>query len=166
MSTRIYLCFLPVVLALFGASGAEAGHRLRPHPVYGYGAYFAGPGYLPPPPRYYPYVFAPVPLAEFELDQYYEERFDESYFEPVYEPPAKKAAPAKKKTAAVKPASPAAALSCEKAASVVGGYGFGDVKATDCSGKVYIFSARRDGKAYAIKLSAANGELTEVRKLQ
>jgi hypothetical protein len=40
------------------------------------------------------------------------------------------------------------------------------VKPTVCSGRVYAFDAARDGKAYAIKLNATNGELTEVRKVR
>jgi hypothetical protein len=71
--------------------------------------------------------------------------------------PAKPAA--KKKTAA------AAGLSCEKATSVVTGYGFSGVTPSSCSGKVYAFNATRDGKSFAIKLDSASGELTEVKKL-
>lgn len=64
-----------------------------------------------------------------------------------------------------KPASRAAGqISCEAAAGIVGGFGFSDVRATSCSGNVYSFSASRDGSAYSIKLSAADGELTEVKK--
>lgn len=61
---------------------------------------------------------------------------------------------------------PKGALTCAKAESIVTGYGFTAVKAADCDGQVYAFNAIRDGKPYAIKLSAANGELTEVRKVQ
>jgi hypothetical protein len=60
----------------------------------------------------------------------------------------------------------AAALSCDKATAIVSGYGFATVKAEDCEGKVYAFKASRDGKAYAIKLNAGSGELTEVKKLR
>ncbi|MBM3521302.1 MAG: hypothetical protein FJX63_11165 [Alphaproteobacteria bacterium] len=82
------------------------------------------------------------------------------------------------KTATVKPkaetaaadegdvALPKGALTCAKAEGIVTGYGFTAVKASDCDGQVYAFNAMRDGKPYAIKLSAANGELTEVRKVQ
>jgi hypothetical protein len=59
----------------------------------------------------------------------------------------------------------AAPLSCEKATSVVTGYGFSSVTPSTCSGKVYAFNATRDGKSFAIKLDPANGELTEVKKL-
>jgi hypothetical protein len=65
----------------------------------------------------------------------------------------------KKKTAA------ASGLSCEKASSVVTGYGFSGVTASSCTGKVYAFNATRDGKSFAIKLDSASGELTEVKKL-
>jgi hypothetical protein len=56
-------------------------------------------------------------------------------------------------------------LSCEKATSVVSGYGFSSVTPSSCSGKVYAFNATRDGKSFAIKLDPASGELTEVKKL-
>ena len=42
---------------------------------------------------------------------------------------------------------------------------FRRVKAESCNGKVYAFNATRDGKPFAIKVDAANGELTEVKKL-
>lgn len=70
----------------------------------------------------------------------------------------------KKKTAASK-APAASGLSCEKAGSVVSGYGFSGVTPSSCSGKVYAFNATRDGKSFAIKLDPASGELTEVKKL-
>ncbi|MFW6077654.1 MAG: hypothetical protein ACOC71_07860 [Hyphomicrobiales bacterium] len=56
------------------------------------------------------------------------------------------------------------AMSCEAAADIVRSFGFSDVQSTSCSGDIYGFEADRDGKAYAIRLSAADGELTEVRK--
>lgn len=55
-------------------------------------------------------------------------------------------------------------LSCESASDIIKGFGFSDVRANSCSGQEYDFSAARDGNDYDIKLSAANGELTEVRK--
>ena len=58
-----------------------------------------------------------------------------------------------------------AGLSCDKAGTIVTGYGFTGVKAQSCKGKVYAFNATRDGKSFAIKLDAASGELTEVKKL-
>jgi hypothetical protein len=73
--------------------------------------------------------------------------------------PAKQAEP--KKTAS----KAASGLSCEKATSVVSGYGFSSVTPSSCSGKVYAFNATRDGKSFAIKLDPASGELTEVKKL-
>ena len=62
------------------------------------------------------------------------------------------------------PASQRRAVSCEDAAEIVESFGFSDVQSTSCSGKVFAFDATRDGNAYSIKLSAADGELTEVRK--
>lgn len=60
----------------------------------------------------------------------------------------------------------AGGMSCDKAGSIISGYGFQSVKASSCAGKVYAFNATRDGKSFAIKLDAASGELTEVKKLQ
>jgi hypothetical protein len=56
------------------------------------------------------------------------------------------------------------AMSCEAAIEIVESFGFTDVRSTSCNGDVYGFDAARDGDAYAIKLSAADGALTEVRK--
>jgi hypothetical protein len=119
--------------------------------------------------------------------------FDESYYEPQPAPPpkAKKKATetppkpsAASGTASTGEASPsattktasqpkaesatakaAAGLSCEKAASIIAGYGFSDVAPARCAGKVYAFNAKRDGKSFAIKLDSASGQLSEVKKL-
>ena len=109
-------------------------------------------------------------------------QIDESYYEPApaqsmqpkaVKPPAKAAAtpPANpalpQKSAAVAPAKPLAEgpLSCEKATTVVSGFGFSSVEAASCAGKVYAFNAKRGGKSFAIKLDPTSGELTEVKKL-
>jgi hypothetical protein len=55
-------------------------------------------------------------------------------------------------------------ISCEAAADIVRDFGFSDVRSTSCSGQVYGFDAARDGSAYSITISAADGELTEVRR--
>jgi hypothetical protein len=55
-------------------------------------------------------------------------------------------------------------FSCEAAADIVETFGFSDVQSTSCSGDVYGFDASRDGSSYSIRVSAANGELTEVRR--
>jgi len=55
-------------------------------------------------------------------------------------------------------------ISCEAAIDIIESFGFSDVQSTSCSGDVYGFDASRDGNEYSIKLSAADGELTEVRK--
>ena len=135
--------------------------------------------------------FGDYALSEEEFDELYGRRarreaeaYDEDYYEPELVKPRRKAKtqqeqPAKKKSAA-KPApkkeasaatakkpAPAksAGLSCEKAGSVVTGYGFSSVTPSSCEGKVYAFNAQRDGKSFAIKLDPASGELTEVKKL-
>jgi hypothetical protein len=63
-------------------------------------------------------------------------------------------------------ASSSKGISCDKAGQIISGYGFTGVKPATCAGQVYAFNATRDGKNFAIKLNAANGELTEVKKLQ
>ena len=80
-------------------------------------------------------------------------------------PPADPALP--QKSAAANPAKPLAdgPLSCEKATTVVSGFGFSSVEAASCAGKVYAFNAKRGGKSFAIKLDPTSGELTEVKKL-
>ncbi len=80
-------------------------------------------------------------------------------------PAAKPSLTKPQSTAAAKPAPAAAALTCDKATSIVGGYGFAGVKAETCKGKVYAFNATRDGKNFAIKVDSTSGELTEVKKL-
>lgn len=57
-----------------------------------------------------------------------------------------------------------ASMSCERASKILDGYGFSSVKASNCEGKENAFAATRDGKSYVIKMSSANGELTQVKK--
>jgi hypothetical protein len=81
----------------------------------------------------------------------------------VAAPPAKKTqvasvAPLKKPSAN--------SITCGKAASIVADYGFSNIKTADCEGKDYAFNATRGGAPYLIRMSAATGELTEVKKLQ
>lgn len=122
------------------------------------------------------------------------DNFDESYYEPEPAQPQKQkkkaavtpqkpaatgnAASAKaisptpatkpaseQKTAAAAPKPSSGGMSCEKAASVIAGYGFSDVVPSSCAGKLYAFNAKRDGKPFAIKVDAKNGDLAEVKKL-
>ncbi|HEY7749686.1 MAG TPA: hypothetical protein VH933_13550 [Aestuariivirgaceae bacterium] len=58
----------------------------------------------------------------------------------------------------------AGSVSCDKAKSIVSGYGFGNVEAKSCSGETYSFSAQRGGKNFSITVSALSGELTEVKR--
>ena len=148
------------------------------------------PGYFPPPPsrrvyRYYPDIYE---------DDLYEDDYDDEVYsyeepEPFYEPqPRKKkkstaSAPSKVKPKAAekpkkKPAQTASApkpkkttkttasssVSCDKAKSIVTGYGFSDIQTQSCSGSVYSFAATRGGKSFSVKVSALNGELTEVKR--
>jgi hypothetical protein len=68
-------------------------------------------------------------------------------------------------TAEAAPSPTTSALSCGKAGTIIEGYGFSGVKPESCKGKIFAFNATRGGRTFAIKLDAASGELTEVRKL-
>lgn len=57
-------------------------------------------------------------------------------------------------------------IGCTAGAAVVTGYGFGDVKPKACTGNTYAYTAARGGKIYEIKLTAASGEITDVKKLK
>ena len=58
-----------------------------------------------------------------------------------------------------------AAVSCAKGASIVTSYGFSTVTSKTCTGGTYTYGATRSGKNFEIQVSAANGELTAVKKL-
>lgn len=94
-----------------------------------------------------------------------------SVYENPYQPPRKKKTtanvPAKQASVALtaKPSTKATGkVSCDKAKTIIGGYGFSDVQSKGCDGSVYSFSARRDGKNFDIKVSSLSGELTEVKR--
>jgi hypothetical protein len=83
--------------------------------------------------------------------------------------PKKSQKPVTKPKSAKKPttqpqAKKTGAITCDKASKIVSGYGFSAVKPSTCEGKEYAFAATRDGKNYVIKMSSANGELTQVQK--
>lgn len=58
-----------------------------------------------------------------------------------------------------------AAVTCAKGANIVTSYGFSAVTSKTCTGGTYIYGATRSGKNFEIQVSAANGELTAVKKL-
>jgi hypothetical protein len=72
-----------------------------------------------------------------------------------------------RKVASIDSASEAneASRSCNKAKAVIGKYGFEDIEAKGCKGKVYHFSATRNGTRYSVKISALTWELTEIKKV-
>jgi len=167
------------LIALGSAENADAGSKwkFRYYDAYPeYESFYPGPIFIPPP-RYYRQYDR---YSAYEDD--YDDEFDPDYYEPRYAPPPprkkiKKAPPApqaakpsttKKKTVTKKPVQTqtkkATAISCDRASKIVTGYGFSSVKASSCQGKEYAFAATRDGKNYVIKMSAANGELTQVQK--
>lgn len=146
------------VLAGALALPAQADTRvfLGFQPFYpGYGSYYPGPRYIPPPR--YSYYYEPAPPG-----------FEPGYYEPEYDAPRIYRPPVRQKKQA-KPATTKKAqptvISCAKATKIVSGYGFSGVKSVNCKGQVYSFKATRDGSNFTVKLSSKNGELTEVKKL-
>ncbi|MBI2717298.1 MAG: hypothetical protein HY245_12285 [Rhizobiales bacterium] len=156
------------------SSSAEAGHRWRPRTIYGGDAFYPAPEYAPPPVYY----------RSLGVPEYYDPQFDDRYYEPIYKPRSKPK-PAKESSTGPQPKSQATTsaardqtttastsqadkaftgMPCDKATGIVTGYGFADVKPTDCEGKVYAFNAIRAGKSYVVRLNSADGELTEVKK--
>jgi hypothetical protein len=108
----------------------------------------------------------------------------DDYYEPRYEP-QKKPGVTTKKAQATKPlakdapkklavparsvdekSAVASGISCDKGVELVGGYGFSGVKPKACAGKLFTYVASRTGKSYEVSVSALNGEITEVRKVQ
>lgn len=59
-----------------------------------------------------------------------------------------------------------AGFNCDKGVAVVTGYGFSEVKAKSCSGRIFTYGATRASKPFEVSVSANNGEITEVRKVQ
>jgi hypothetical protein len=57
-------------------------------------------------------------------------------------------------------------VTCTTAKVIVANYGFTDIEAKVCAGKVLGFVASRDGKPFAIRIVAGTGELAEVRRLR
>lgn len=195
MFIRAITASIAAVLALGLAAGAaEADHRKKQRKPRHHDSYYAGPDFVRGIPGIRLFL-GDYAMTRDEYDALYgdddEEGFDESYYEPEPVAPAKpqKKQAQKKTTAPVKPvakplttasvskpsttgstakaeAPASGGLSCDKAASIVTGYGFEAVKPETCKGKTYAFAATRDGKSFAIKLDSASGELTEVKKLQ
>lgn len=71
------------------------------------------------------------------------------------------------KTASLSKPAPVAgkSIGCTAGAAIITGYGFGQVKPKACTGETYAYDAARDGKGYLIKLSAASGEILDVKKV-
>jgi hypothetical protein len=55
-------------------------------------------------------------------------------------------------------------IGCTAGAAVVTGYGFAEVRPKTCTGKTYAYIAARAGKTYDIQLTAASGEIIDVKK--
>ena len=167
------------LVALGAMDSAEAGSRwkFRYYDYYPeYESFYPGPIFIPPP-RYYKYNR----YSAYEED--YDDDFDPDYYEPQYAPPgaqkkklkrtqpqtSKPSTTTKKKVTTKQPQTQQsqkkpASITCDKASKIVAGYGFSAVKPSTCHGKEYAFAATRDGANYVIKMSSANGELTQVKK--
>ena len=85
---------------------------------------------------------------------------------PEAQPVVAKPAKPKLETASLTPAKPQSAktIGCTAGAAIVTGYGFANVTPKTCTGSIYAYNAQRDGKPYVIKVTAAQGEITEVSK--
>ncbi len=166
-----------IALGSIGSAEARSRWKLQYFDFYPqYETYYPGPIYIPPPrykrqyDRYSSYE---------EDDGYDDDDYDPGYYEPKYvpqkkklkksqkpvtsKPSASKKPTTQKQATAPQPKKPAI-ISCDRASKIVAGYGFSAVKPSTCEGKEYAFAATRDGKSYVIKMSAANGELTQVQK--
>lgn len=165
----IAAALLSVTMAFAGSADADSRWKFR---YYSYDPdydFYYGPEYVPQP-RYYRYLRDRRAYREDDEDDY---AYDPDYYEPEYIPPRKKrrAYVQPQQQLETKPKAQAAkkkptAITCAKAGQIVSGYGFKGVEQVSCKGQVYAFNATRDGKPFSVKLSAASGELTEVKKLK
>jgi hypothetical protein len=157
MKQAVVAALAAVAAGIAAAGPAEAGARIELNFLpfgLGYDEYYGGPIFIPAP-RYYYYEEPPPRMRP----RYYAYEYEPEYYEPEVDPEYAPQ-PRIKKPVAKK----ASGISCDKATRIVSDYGFTQVKATSCKGKVYAFNALRDGKPFTIKVSAASGELTEVKK--
>jgi hypothetical protein len=151
------------------ATTADAGERWK-FRYYAYDPdydFYYGPEYVPQP-RYYRYMRRQ--RQDYLYDDDDEDSYDPDYYQPEYVPRRKRQSYAKPRmeqapqTQEIK--KKPTAITCAKAGEIVSGYGFKSVEQVSCKGQTYAFNATRDGKPFSIKLSAASGELTEVKKRQ
>jgi hypothetical protein len=155
-----------------------------PRPRYYYEPEYYDPYYDEDEAYYDPYYYEPPPRRKKRAQRLYD---DELYDEPpprkkkkklstakaYAEPSLDEPAPSEKKNPAVTAAAPAkkpaaqtaaGSVSCDKARTIIGEYGFASITPTDCEGSELGFKALRDGKSFSIKVSSLNGELTEVKR--
>src|SRR6476661_243733 len=157
-----------MALTVAFATGADADSRWK-FRYYNYDPdydFYYGPEYVPQP-RYYRYHRRDRPAYGYGDDNQ-DYAYEPDYYEPEYVPPRKKrkayVEPPLDPNAKAQATKKATAITCAKAGEIVSGYGFKSVQQVSCSGQTYAFNATRDGKPFSIKLSAASGELTEVKK--
>ena len=63
-------------------------------------------------------------------------------------------------------ANEASSKSCNKAKLIISKYGFEDIQTKSCNGKIYHFSATREGKKFSVKINALTSALTEIKKVK
>ncbi|MGE3876220.1 MAG: hypothetical protein AB7F74_24965 [Parvibaculaceae bacterium] len=162
----IAAALVSVTMAFAGNADADSRWKFRYYTYDPDYDFYYGPEYVPQP-RYYRYMRRDRDYLYDDDDGDY--AYDPDYYEPEYIPPRKKRKTYAKPQTVQKPKTQAAkkkptAITCAKAGQIVSGYGFKGVEQVSCKGQVYAFNATRDGKPFSIKLSAASGELTEVKK--
>jgi hypothetical protein len=89
---------------------------------------------------------------------------------PIVATKTAKPAPQKLQTASLtktsaEPTPKTKTIGCTSGAAIVTGYGFAGVTPKACTGATYAYNAQRGGNAYVIQLTAATGEITDVKKL-
>ena len=62
-------------------------------------------------------------------------------------------------------ANEASSKSCNKAKSIISKYGFEDIETKSCNGRIYHFSATREGKRFSVKINTLTSALTEIKKV-
>ena len=99
-----------------------------------------------------------IPLALFSLSGAAMAESDwnpNSSYNPSYDIPLYKAAPAHSRAAVV----PHAAMSCAAARKIVREDGYGHVKASECGGGNYVFHATHNGRAMVLHVNPRNGQV-------
>jgi hypothetical protein len=57
-------------------------------------------------------------------------------------------------------------ISCGEGAQIVAESGFRRISARECQGRVYRYTAYRGQTAFEVRVASANGEITQIRRIQ